>query len=231
MSVHRMDLSASSEVAEDVAEERVAQAIEHEIIFGQLSPGQKLREEDLAARYDASRHQVRQALVRLERIGIVSRERNRGAAVRSFSPDEVRQIYDIRELLQRQAALRIPLPAGEDDIALLTKIQNDYETAIAAGDVHQVHITNEIFHSTLFRLCRNEHLVQLVKQYMDLSYVIRANAFSDEENLKRSAREHNVMIALLRGTDSWALAQLCVDHIQLSKTHYLTKLSSPARIE
>ena len=84
---------------EDPAEERVAQAIEHEIVFGRLAPAQKLREEDLAARFGASRHQVRQALVRLERMGIVSRERNRGASVRSVSPDEVRQIYEIRELL------------------------------------------------------------------------------------------------------------------------------------
>ena len=59
---------------------------------------------------------------------------------------------------------------------------------------------------------------------MDLSYVIRANAFSDQESLNRSAREHRVMIALLGGTDAWALAQICVDHIQISKTQYLSKL-------
>jgi DNA-binding GntR family transcriptional regulator len=63
----------------------------------------KLGEEELAERLGASRHQVREGLARLARIGIVAKERNKGAAVRSFTPDEVRQIYEVREILQRQA--------------------------------------------------------------------------------------------------------------------------------
>jgi len=54
---------------------------------------------------------VRQALAELERTGIVVREKNKGVAVRSLGPREVGQIYEVRELQQRQAALRIPLPA------------------------------------------------------------------------------------------------------------------------
>jgi DNA-binding GntR family transcriptional regulator len=210
----------------DPTEGRIARAIEHEIVFGHLMPAQKLGEEELAARFNASRHQVRQALGLLVQAGIVTRERNRGASVRSFSPDQVRQIYEIRELLQRQAALRIRLPASAEEIAPLVSIERDYEAAIGMGNVHQIHAINELFHSTIFRLCRNDLLVQLVKNYMDLSYVIRANAFSDKDSLQISAREHNVMIALLHGTDSWALAQICVDHIELSKAQYLSKLSN-----
>jgi DNA-binding GntR family transcriptional regulator len=215
----------SSPEVEDPAEERVARAIERDIVFGRLAPGQKLPEEELATRFGGSRHQVRQGLARLERIGIVTRERNRGASVRSYTADEVRQIYEIRELLQRQAALRIPLPVEEAAIASLTEIQRHYEIAIKLGDVHQIHATNDLFHSQLFRMCGNELLVQLVKHYMDLSYAIRANAFSDQESMKKSEREHHIMIRLLAGTDSWALSQICVDHILPSKAQYLSKLS------
>jgi DNA-binding GntR family transcriptional regulator len=207
-------------------EERIARSIEQEIVVGQLAPRQKLREEDLAARFGASRHQVRQGLARLERIGIVTRERNRGASVRSFSANEVGQIYQIREILQRNAALRIPLPAHKADIAALNAIELEYEAAIKAGDIAQMHASNDLFHCTLFRLCGNELLVQLVKRYMDLSYAVRASAFYDTESLKKSAGEHNIMIALLDHTDSWSLSQICVDHIMPSKTHYLLKLTS-----
>jgi DNA-binding GntR family transcriptional regulator len=60
--------------------------------------------------------------------------------------------------------------------------------------------------------------------YMDLTYAIRANAFFDPEILETSRRHHELMIRLLRGKDSWALAQICVDHMQPSKAQYLPAL-------
>src|ERR1700722_14928126 len=90
---------------------QIARALEKDIAFGRLEPGQKLREEELAERFAASRHQVREALAELGRIGIVIKERNRGVTVRRFSPKEIREIYEVREILQRQApcAYRSPL--------------------------------------------------------------------------------------------------------------------------
>jgi DNA-binding GntR family transcriptional regulator len=202
----------------------IARAIEGDIVFGRLRPGQKLPEEELAERFSASRHQVREGLARLERIGIVTRERNRGASVRSFTAEEVRQIYEVRELLQRQAALRIPLPVDEAGIASLRTVHEEYERAAEAGDLQRTHAANDLFHTELFRLCGNEVLAQLVKHYMDLTYAIRAVSFADRESLQTSRRHHAIMLELLAGRDSWALAQLCVDHIQPSKSQYLAAL-------
>lgn len=208
----------------DPLAETIARSLESDIIFGRLISGQKLREEELADRFRASRHQVREALGRLERGGIVVRERNRGAYVQSFSANDVREIYEIRELLQRQAALRIPLPVDETAIARLEAIQADYEQAIGNGDVQAIHSANDLFHTELFGLCGNERLAAMVKHYMDLTYVIRAVSFSEPERLEVSKRHHEIMIELLRGRDSWALAQLCIDHIQPSKAAYLHSL-------
>ena len=95
----------------------VVKALEEDIIFGKLAPGTRLVEDVLLARFPVSRHTIRQALYQLEKLGVVTRERNKGAMVRRLSPDEVRQIYEVRELLQRQAALMIPLPASDALIA------------------------------------------------------------------------------------------------------------------
>lgn len=168
---------------------------------------------------------MREALARLERIGIVTKERNRSAAVRSFTDEEVRQIYEVREILQRQAALRIPLPASDADVAALQAIQAEHERALAAGDLRGIHAANDRFHLALFSLCGNDVLVQLVMHYMDQTYAIRAKAFSDRAGLERSRRQHAIMIDLLRGRDSWALAQICVDHIQPSKQQYLETMA------
>ena len=73
-------------------------------------------------RYGASRHFVRQALFQLERQGIVLREKNIGATVRFYSAEEVRQIYEVREMLTRQAALMIALPATASLIARADRV-------------------------------------------------------------------------------------------------------------
>jgi DNA-binding GntR family transcriptional regulator len=221
--------AVGTETSADPIAARIVQALEGDIVFGRLRPGQKLREEDLAERFGGSRHQVRESLVRLERLGIITRERNRGAAVRSFTEAEIREIYDVREMLQRQAALRISLPVEAAIIASLKAIHETYSQAVLAADLQRIHASNDLFHKELFGLCGNDVLAGLVKHYMDLTYAIRANAFSTPDILAVSQRHHAIMIELLAGRDSWALAQICVDHIQPSKTQYLAAMREQVR--
>jgi DNA-binding GntR family transcriptional regulator len=222
------DAVAGSRLGTDPAAELIARAVEQDIVLGRLQPGEKLTEEDLAERFCASRHHVREGLARLERVGIVAKTRNRGVSVRRFTAEEIRQIYEIREILQRHAALRITLPVAPIVIEELHGINAEYEAAVAMGDFRRIHEANDRFHTELFRLCGNDLLVQLVKNYMDLTYAIRGAGFSDPENLETSRKHHRIMLALLSGSDSWALAQICVDHIQPTKTQYLALLSERA---
>jgi DNA-binding GntR family transcriptional regulator len=207
-------------------EETVASAIELDIIFGRLGPGERLREETIARDKNASRHHVRSALMILERSGIVTRERNKGAHVRAYSADQVRQLYDVREMLTRQAALKIKLPASAVDIAMVQTLQDDYESAIERHSLSGIHATNDAFHVGLFALCNNPYLVDLLKRSMDMTYVIRAADMSNTERLLAARDEHRAMINLLRGSDSWALSELCVQHLRPSAKHYLTLLEA-----
>jgi DNA-binding GntR family transcriptional regulator len=204
-------------------EATVVRALEEDIIFGRLPPGTRLVEDALLGRFPVTRHVVRQALVELERLGIVVRERNKGAAVRFLTPDEVRQIYEVRELLQRQAALAIPLPAPPALIGRLLDIEIELEGHVALGHLRGVHECNDRFHLTLFGACGNAYLVGSIEHYMRLSLPIRAKTLADPENLAVSRRHHRLMIELLKGRDNWALAQLCIDHLQPSKLDYLDR--------
>lgn len=62
---------------------------------------------------------VREVLAKLERMGLVERRRNVGALVRSFAAREVRELYAMRELLEAEAARRMPLPPGAEAIERL----------------------------------------------------------------------------------------------------------------
>lgn len=209
------DQPAQMEVGE------IANAMRNDIIFGRLAPGTRLVEDNLMQRFSATRHFIRQALLELERLGIAVRERNKGVSVRMLSPREVTQIYEVRELLQRQAALRISLPAAPQLIAQLEQLHNDYGRFLRARDFSAVHEVNDAFHITLFAACGNQYLVESIKHYMRLSLPVRSTKTTDTDHALKAERDHYMIIQLLKGTDGWALAQLCVDHLQSAKNDYL----------
>jgi len=202
----------------------IARALEEDIIFGRLAPGTRLTEDALLSRFAVTRHFARQALVQLEAMGIVTRERNKGATVRSLTPHQVQEIYDVRELVQRQAALWIPLPAPQSLIDELTDIHEEHGRCVADGYLRGVHEANDRFHLTLFGACGNQQLVRTIELYMRLSLPVRANSMANAESLGISHEHHRLMIEMLKGTDNWVLAQLCVDHLQPSKRRYLEQI-------
>ena len=206
-------------------DEVIADALEEEIIFGRLKPGERLREEALLERFGHSRHFVRAAFAKLEKMGIVVRTRNVGATVRAFTVAEVEEVYEVREIIQRQAALRVRLPAAPEDVARIQAIQADYVRCVEAGDLRGIHASNDRFHLALFGLCGNAYLLALVRQYMDLTYVIRTNTFSDAAALAVSRSQHELMIELLQGRDAWAFTELCVQHLRPNKQEYIRRLS------
>jgi len=212
--------------ADDAGAVDVAKVLGEDIIFGRLAPGTRLVEDHLIARFGATRHYIRQALSELERTGIVVREKNKGVAVRSLTPSEVRQIYEVRELLQRQAALRIPLPAPKRVIEELERLHDEYCRHVREHHFRGVHEVNDQFHLTLFACCGNAYLVDSIKHYMWLSLPVRAKKTADLDRALASERDHHMMIQLMKGTDSWALAQLCVDHVQPAKDSYLQEVDA-----
>src|SRR5690606_8661346 len=93
--------------------ETVAAMLEEDIVLGVIHPCQRLVEDELMARFSVKRHVVRDALAKLEQMGLVERRRNVGAMVRGFEPREVCELYELRTLLECEAMRRIPLPVSD----------------------------------------------------------------------------------------------------------------------
>jgi DNA-binding GntR family transcriptional regulator len=95
----------------DALSEKIMMELEEDIVFGRLKPGQKLPEEELSERFAASRHQVREALARLQHVGIVIKERSKGVTVLQLQRQEVHQIYEVRECCSaRPLIISLPVP-------------------------------------------------------------------------------------------------------------------------
>lgn len=200
---------------------RVIDRLEEDIVFGRRRPRERLVEEDLVALVGAKKHVIRQALIELERMGLVERKRNKGAVVRDLSPQEVRQIFAVRELLEAEAARRIPLPAPPAVADALRRIYEEHSEAVETGDLHTAFRSNIRFHQTLFRACGNPYLAGAIDTFAFKSHGIRSYALANPDLLRRARDEHREMIEALTTGSRDRLVQLCIDHLKPTVSAYI----------
>ena len=199
----------------------VIAALQEDIVLGRLAPGARLVEEELAERFETKRHVVREAFVELERAGLIERKRNRGASVRSLTPDDVNQIYAVREILERAAAAQIPVPVDRRQFDAIEAAQRRHDRAVEAGDAKAVFRANFEFHDALFAACGNPYLARAIDDFRKKTHVVWSYAIVKPEYFRNAQREHRAMIKALKDGDRKRLVELCAAHLDISRTAYL----------
>lgn len=199
----------------------VVAALQEDIVLGRLAPGARLVEEELAERFRTKRHVLREAFVELERFGLIERRRNRGASVRSLTPDDVAQIYAVREILERAAAAQIPLPLARKAYQGIESAQRRHDAAVEAGDGKAVFRANFEFHDALFAACGNPYLAAAIDDFRRKTHVVWSYAIVKPEYFRNAQREHRAMLKALRGGDRKRLIELCAAHLDISRQAYL----------
>jgi DNA-binding GntR family transcriptional regulator len=199
----------------------VVAVLQEDIVLGRLPPGARLVEEDLAERLDTKRHVVRQAFTELERFGLIERRRNRGASVRQLTIDDVTQIYAVREILERAAAARIPLPLNATALRGIADAQKRHDDAIKAGDASKVFRANFDFHTALFAACGNPYLAAAIDDFRKKTHVVWSYAIVKPEYFRSAQREHKAMLAAIRRCDRPGLIELCAHHLDISRNAFV----------
>lgn len=215
MTVHTRARESADPVRDLVA------ALQEEIVVGRLAPGTRLVEDELTARFAAKRHVVREAFAELERYGLVERRPNRGASVRQLTPEDLREIYEVREILESAAVARIPLPLERGALAAIEAAQRRHDAAVEAGDAAAVFRANFEFHDALFAACGNARLAAAIADFRRKTHVVWSYMIVKPEYFSRARREHHEMLKALRSTDRGKLLGLCVAHFDISRHTYL----------
>ncbi|SDE49042.1 DNA-binding transcriptional regulator, GntR family [Rhodospira trueperi] len=208
----------------------VVRELEHAIIFGRILPRQRVTEDEIVHGMHVKRHVARDALMELERLGMIMREPYKGASVRLYTRDEVRDLYEVREVLHREAALRIRRLHDADWIQDLERTQKDHEAAVATRDLVAVFNANKAFHDTLFQGTANGYFVQAIEYSNALTHCVRSHALKHQLFLDQACAEHRAMIETLKAGDLTALARQCIDHMQPARRHYEEQFCGPTPV-
>lgn len=196
-------------------------ALQEEIVLGRLAPGTRLVEEELTERFHTKRHVLREAFVELERFGLIERRRNRGASVRQLTPQDVAQIYAVREVLERAAAAQIRFPLEKKRYQAVESAQRRHDAAVEAGDPKAVFRANFEFHDALFAACGNSYLAAAIDDFRKKTHVVWSYAIIKPEYFRNAQREHRAMLKALREGDRKRLIDMCAAHLDISRQAYL----------
>ena len=190
--------------------------LERQILSGELAAGARLNEVALAQRLQVSRGPIREALRSLEEAGLVSFEKNRGAAVRVVSPEAAVEIYEIRAAMEGLACRRAASRAGVDDIEGLRALLEQMDGAAAAADVSHFNRLNISFHERLMELSASRELAVAYRRLVGNLTLFRLRTLAIEGSLAESNAEHRRIVDSLAAGDGAAAERIIHEHIESS---------------
>ena len=195
--------------ASDIAYRTVRQWI----LDGELTPGQRLIEEDVAQRVGVSRTSLRDCLRRLAADGLVRTEASRGTFVLALDTGEVDEVFQLRAMLEGHAAGLAAQRAGDDTLDALDALADEIDSLLGSGLegdqlFNRFQGYNNRFHQVLLGASGSARLTTIARPLLDLPLVtLKQHAWPGEVSVRRSNQQHREVIEALRARDA-TLARL-----------------------
>jgi DNA-binding GntR family transcriptional regulator len=193
---------------------------------GQLKPGERLREIELAKQIGLSRTPIREALSRLEAEGLVAHDPTRGVVVAELDYSMVTELYYMREVLEGTAARLAAQHASDVEISILDDLCEQYEAALNDGAA--LAMTNRRFHETLYRCSHNRYLLNMVTVLHDALSLLGGTTLGNPERAAETLREHRAVVAAIHARDAEAAEQALRAHIRSAQKVRMQRLFASA---
>lgn len=196
---------------------RVTRGLLAEVFSGRLISGQRLVEMELAERFSVSRTPVRESLAELTALGLVAIKPNCGAVLRAFGPIQIREIYQVRAVLEAEATR---LACGRWSDAALAALLDEFLDLLGADSgrawVKRVWNADVRFHEGIASHCGNTRLAEEIRRYGNFVQVIRETVGNRDRAQEIALREHLEILDPLRSGDAEASASAMRRHITLA---------------
>ena len=206
--------------------EQVRKAIVSEIASGKLKPGERIIQEHIAQVLGVSRQPVQQALLLLKNQGVLRDAAGRGLIVTSLDPKQVRQMYDIRAVIEglafRKAAENNPLRAKKLGPVL---IQNRRKS-VKSGSVAQMIGADIKFHDFIYALSENPLIAPAMQVQWTNTQRVMGEVLMRDETPRDIWDQHEAMIKAVMAGDGVAAEALARQHITQAADFMIRRLHS-----
>ncbi len=198
------------------------------IVSGTFQPGQMLRQEEIARKLGVSRAPLREALPRLEAEGLVILHPRRGYSVVALDDKEIKEIFDLRALVEQEAAKVAGNSRNEDDIAHVRSLQEQLLEEVDVSKPVEVARWFEIhskFHESLLAPSQLRHFMRMAASLRAIVQPYIRVEIMLTRGLKQSQEEHLGLCDAFAKGDGELLALLIRQHCEHTATRLLEGLA------
>ena len=187
--------------------DQVMMHLRTQILTGEIAPGSRIDQGEIARQFGVSLVPVREALARLQSSGLVHIIPHRGVFVETVSWDELIDVYYMREVLEEQAAQVAVKYINDEDLRQLEHFIEQIALDITNHDVENFLQHTRDFHFVIYEASRRRNLIRIIKQLWDQSDRYRRMQMNlQPTRMQESQFENNAMLAACRKRDGTSLA-------------------------
>ncbi len=220
-----IDLKPDMPLAQGLPD-RIYSALKHRILTCTLAPGQRLMEKDLSVELGVSRTPLREALNRLALENLVFLTPYRGYAVTPVHVDDIRNLSELRLIVESEASALAAARATPDEVAQLKSLAPlDYRPGDRVTYIKYLRM-NSAFHQALVRCTHNERLVSVAASVLDQIQRPLYLGLDTGLESESATAEHNELVAAIGSGDVAAARQLATEQIRRAEMRILAAVSA-----
>lgn len=183
------------------------------ILRGDLKPGERLMEIQLANMLGVSRTPIREAIRKLELEGLVLMIPRKGAEVAEITEKNLRDVLEVREALEVLAVQLACEKISPQEIEDLKKAAADFELALNTGDITLIAESDVAFHDVIYNATDNVRLVNLLNNLREQMYRYRVEHLKSESARPQIIDEHQNLIRYIEENNKNAAAENIINHV------------------
>lgn len=168
------------------------------ILKGELEPGERLMEIQLADRLGVSRTPIREAIRKLELEGLVLMIPRKGAEVAKISEKSLRDVLEVRRSLEELAIELACQRMTSEEVEELQEKQDLFSNAVLSGSPMEIAETDEAYHDVIYKGTCNDKLVQIINNLREQMYRYRLEYIKDEDKRQVLLLEHDNILSAVR---------------------------------
>jgi DNA-binding GntR family transcriptional regulator len=204
---------------------QVFEQIKGMILRGEIPPGRRIIESEIALSMGISRTPVREAVHKLEAEGFLTPLPKGGYAVRGLTISDIEDTFDIRSILESFAGYLAAMRHTEDELIPLELKIDEFQRYLDRGDLKKLTRVNTEFHEALYELSRSPRLIKMIHGLRDEIYFLRKIILNSEEMARSSNRDHRKIIEAIKQREAKKVERQLKEHILRGKGFVLDEIN------
>ena len=194
------------------------------ILRGELQPGERLMEIQLAQRLGVSRTPVREAIRKLELEGLVLMIPRRGAEVAEITRQDLEDVLEVRAALEELAVKDACEHITDEQLQDLKKAANEFKRSLEGTDLVACAEADIHFHEIIYAATNNKRLVQMLNNLREQMYRYRMENLKDKRTYRTLVEEHDAIRRALKKHDQEKAGAAINVHIENQRRSILASI-------